>query len=75
MAPLTEIIDTTSGFSVTSSLEKSKLKKKIHMIGSYKLLETLGIGEFGKVKLAQHVNTGQKVYCHLIIDVITIEKN
>jgi hypothetical protein len=30
-------------------------------IGQYKLLKTLGIGSFGKVKLAVHERTGQKV--------------
>ncbi|KAI7847902.1 kinase-like domain-containing protein [Circinella umbellata] len=62
MAPLTE----TSGFSINSSLERNNLKNKIHTIGSYKLLETLGIGEFGKVKLAQHVHTGEKVAIKMI---------
>ncbi|KAI8145395.1 kinase-like domain-containing protein [Fennellomyces sp. T-0311] len=40
--------------------------KKVKEIGPYKLLETLGIGEFGKVKLAQHVKTGQKVAVKMI---------
>ena len=29
-------------------------------IGSYRLSKTLGIGAFGKVKLAEHVTTGHK---------------
>lgn len=31
------------------------------MLGPYKLGKTLGIGAFGKVKLAHHTSTGQKV--------------
>ena len=31
------------------------------MIGTYRLSKTLGIGAFGKVKLAEHVTTGHKV--------------
>jgi 5'-AMP-activated protein kinase catalytic alpha subunit len=30
-------------------------------LGQYRLGKTLGIGAFGKVKLAHHVSTGQKV--------------
>ena len=31
------------------------------VIGTYRLSKTLGIGAFGKVKLAEHVTTGHKV--------------
>jgi 5'-AMP-activated protein kinase catalytic alpha subunit len=31
------------------------------VLGQYKLGKTLGIGAFGKVKLAHHMPTGQKV--------------
>ncbi|KAI9267916.1 kinase-like domain-containing protein [Phascolomyces articulosus] len=61
MAPLPEI-EVDSVLSVSSE----KNFKKIHTIGSYKLLETLGIGEFGKVKLAHHVDTHQKVAIKMI---------
>jgi len=30
-------------------------------IGKYKLIKTIGKGNFAKVKLAQHVTTGKKV--------------
>ena len=35
-------------------------------IGKYQVLQTLGEGSFGKVKLAQHVTTGQKVALKII---------
>jgi hypothetical protein len=31
------------------------------ILGQYKMGKTLGIGAFGKVKLAHHMPTGQKV--------------
>jgi len=31
------------------------------VLGHYRLGKTLGIGAFGKVKLAYHISTGQKV--------------
>ncbi|KAI9493542.1 kinase-like domain-containing protein [Zychaea mexicana] len=48
------------------SVEAERNFKQTHAIGPYKLLETLGKGEFGKVKLAQHVNTGQKMAVKMI---------
>jgi carbon catabolite-derepressing protein kinase len=35
-------------------------------IGKYQVLQTLGEGSFGKVKLAQHITTGQKVALKII---------
>ena len=35
-------------------------------IGRYQILKTLGEGSFGKVKLAQHLGTGQKVALKII---------
>lgn len=35
-------------------------------IGKYQILKTLGEGSFGKVKLAQHLTTGQKVALKII---------
>lgn len=35
-------------------------------LGQYKILETLGEGSFGKVKLAVHQVTGQKVALKII---------
>jgi hypothetical protein len=43
-------------------------KKVIPKLGPFLLLKTLGTGEFGKVKLGRHVETGQTVsavdVCH-----------
>eukprot|EP00371_Babesia_bovis_P003390 XP_001612037.1 protein kinase domain containing protein [Babesia bovis T2Bo] len=41
-------------------------KDGIHMIKDYALLGTLGVGSFGKVKLAIHCETGQKVAIKII---------
>lgn len=35
-------------------------------IGRYQVIKTLGEGSFGKVKLAQHINTGQRVALKII---------
>ncbi|CAG8535518.1 716_t:CDS:2, partial [Scutellospora calospora] len=37
-----------------------------NMFGPYLLLQTLGEGEFGKVKLGMHVDTGEEVAIKLI---------
>lgn len=37
-------------------------------IGNYRLLKTIGKGNFAKVKLARHVLTGREVRTSLIID-------
>ncbi|EGG21468.1 putative protein serine/threonine kinase [Cavenderia fasciculata] len=41
---------------MSGGIEKSPL-----LIGNYRLDKTLGIGSFGKVKLAEHIKTGAKV--------------
>jgi hypothetical protein len=40
---------------------KQSSNKKQGRLGSYNLLHTLGEGEFGKVKLGIHKETGQEV--------------
>lgn len=35
--------------------------KRVPRLGPYLLLKTLGVGEFGKVKIGRHVETGQTV--------------
>ncbi|KAI9473555.1 MAG: kinase-like domain-containing protein [Benjaminiella poitrasii] len=54
--------------TVTSSTSSAspKRQKKQSKIGPYNLLQTLGEGEFGKVKLGIHVETGQEVAIKLI---------
>lgn len=42
-------------------------KKKVPKLGPFLLLKTLGIGEFGKVKLGKHAETGQIVITIIII--------
>ncbi|KAK5583102.1 hypothetical protein RB653_004692 [Dictyostelium firmibasis] len=37
------------------------IEKSSQIIGNYRLDKTLGIGSFGKVKLAEHIRTGVKV--------------
>lgn len=39
---------------------------KSNRIGKYQVIKTLGEGSFGKVKLAQHLTTGQKVALKII---------
>ncbi|EDK36741.2 conserved hypothetical protein [Meyerozyma guilliermondii ATCC 6260] len=45
---------------------ESKPKEGVNRIGRYEVLKTLGEGSFGKVKLAQHSGTGQKVALKII---------
>ncbi|KAI8877368.1 Pkinase-domain-containing protein [Backusella circina FSU 941] len=48
------------------SESKISVNKKQSRLGSYNLLHTLGEGEFGKVKLGIHKETGQEVAIKLI---------
>ena len=45
----------------TNLLPKRPAQKKQNRLGPYNLLQTLGEGEFGKVKLGIHTETGQEV--------------
>ena len=40
--------------------------RKVSRLGPFLLLKTLGVGEFGKVKMARHVETGQTVAVKLV---------
>ncbi|KAI8646156.1 kinase-like domain-containing protein [Parasitella parasitica] len=40
--------------------------KKVPRLGPFLLLKTLGVGEFGKVKLGRHIETGQIVAVKLV---------
>jgi serine/threonine protein kinase len=46
---------------VPENSPKRPAQKKQNRLGSYNLLQTLGEGEFGKVKLGIHTETGQEV--------------
>lgn len=45
----------------STALPKRPVQKKQNKLGPYNLLQTLGEGEFGKVKLGIHSETGQEV--------------
>lgn len=47
---------------LTSKSSKRPVQKKQNKLGPYNLLQTLGEGEFGKVKLGVHSETGQEVF-------------
>jgi serine/threonine protein kinase len=46
----------------TSSRAKSTDKSKRQIVGQYMIGKTIGEGTFGKVKLAVHIPTGEKVF-------------
>ena len=48
---------------MSQNREKSKIDQRI---GAYNIIRTLGEGSFGKVKLAVHRSTGQKVALKII---------
>ncbi|GAA6035350.1 hypothetical protein JCM8097_008827 [Rhodosporidiobolus ruineniae] len=47
--------------SASSSTSSGKREKKVQVIGEYEVIDVLGTGSFGKVKLARHTKTGLKV--------------
>ncbi|KAI9245064.1 kinase-like domain-containing protein [Sporodiniella umbellata] len=59
---MTEIVEIAPS-NTTSSTPSQKKQNKI---GDYNLLQTLGEGEFGKVKLGVHTETGEEVAIKLI---------
>ncbi|KAI9487375.1 MAG: kinase-like domain-containing protein [Benjaminiella poitrasii] len=59
-------IEGQSGLSNETSLNSSCVSKQTPRLGPYLLLKTLGVGEFGKVKLGKHIKTGQIVAVKLI---------
>lgn len=52
---------------LTSKSSKRPVQKKQNKLGPYNLLQTLGEGEFGKVKLGVHSETGQEVFFFLLL--------
>lgn len=60
---MTEVVTTTT---TTTSATKPNMpsrptQKKQNKLGPYTLLQTLGEGEFGKVKLGVHSETSEEV--------------
>ncbi|KAK8745784.1 hypothetical protein OTU49_000006, partial [Cherax quadricarinatus] len=47
--------------SSSSSVRGSSSRSRTEEIGKYRLLKTIGKGNFAKVKLAKHVPTGKEV--------------
>lgn len=63
------VLQTGDGVGVSSSggrlSSRSRTSEEPH-IGKYKLLKTIGKGNFAKVKLAKHVPTGKEVAIKII---------
>lgn len=63
------MLQTGDGVGVSSSggrlSSRSRTSEEPH-IGKYKLLKTIGKGNFAKVKLAKHVPTGKEVAIKII---------
>jgi serine/threonine protein kinase len=53
-------------FNFSHLLSNSIRRTTIDRIGNYQILKTIGKGQFGKVKLAQHLITGDKVAIKII---------
>ncbi len=57
---------TTTTTTTSDSTDSQNSKSSLGRIGKYQIIKTLGEGSFGKVKLAYHVNTNQKVALKII---------
>lgn len=53
----------TENEKTSTALENGPSDTKPKIIGSYRLIKTIASDGFGKLKLAEHVVTGQKVSC------------
>jgi serine/threonine protein kinase len=59
---MTNILSSKSVLNTAATTSpKRPIQKKQNKLGPYNLLQTLGEGEFGKVKLGIHIETGQEV--------------
>jgi serine/threonine protein kinase len=59
---MTNMLSSKFASTATATISpKRPLQKKQNKLGPYNLLQTLGEGEFGKVKLGIHIETGQQV--------------
>ena len=59
-------INVKSGNNADKSRPRTTNKPENKVVGQYRLGKTIGEGTFGKVKIAQHIPTGEKVcnmYC------------
>ena len=64
MPPQPNALDTTGGESRSRNHESQhRSKQGGRVLGSYTMTKTLGAGSMGKVKLASHNQTGEKVCC------------
>lgn len=55
------MLSSKSASTTAATILSRPLQKKHKKLGPYNLLQTLGEGEFGKVKLGIHTKTGQEV--------------
>lgn len=62
----THILTSSNTTTSNNGLPKRPVQKKQNRLGPYNLLQTLGEGEFGKVKLGIHTETGEEVAIKLI---------
>lgn len=58
---MTKMLSSKSASTTAATILSRPLQKKHKKLGPYNLLQTLGEGEFGKVKLGIHTKTGQEV--------------
>lgn len=58
--------------SSSSSARVSSSRSRTEEIGKYRLLKTIGKGNFAKVKLAKHIPTGKEVRGFLLFFVVVL---
>lgn len=58
--------DVRANPTITARTDSASITKVNQRLGQYQLVKTLGEGSFGKVKLAVHVVSGQKVALKII---------
>ncbi|KAI9354931.1 kinase-like domain-containing protein [Pilaira anomala] len=61
-----QISDYIEKTTTTSNISSYRQSKRAPRLGQFLLLKTLGVGEFGKVKMAKHFETGQTVAVKLV---------
>lgn len=58
-SPASSLSSTADDAAATTTTTNKKL------LGSFELMQTIGKGEFGKVKVAKHTKTDQEVYIYI----------